>query len=67
MDAVEGLGREALIYEELISKIAANVNLYIKNNDLLIFDGGAEDVRVAKSLQHEAKKKAERDQSLAQR
>ena len=64
---MEGLGREALIYDQLISKIAANVYLSIKNNSLLIFGDLVGGVCVAKSLQHEARKKAERDQSLAQR
>jgi hypothetical protein len=48
----------ALLYEWLLSKIAANVILLFKNNGLGICMDRRVSVTVAKSLQREPKKKA---------
>jgi hypothetical protein len=66
VDAIECWGN-ALLYEWLLSKIAANVILLFKNNNLDDFVDRCVSVAVAKSLQCEPKKKAQVDQSLAQR
>jgi hypothetical protein len=56
VDAIECWGN-ALLYEWLLSKIAANVFLLFKNNNLDDFVDRCVSVAVAKSLQCEPKKK----------
>ncbi|WP_332766545.1 hypothetical protein [Pseudomonas koreensis] len=67
MDAVESVGGGALINEEMISKNAANKVFVFVINDLTVIEREAKVMPVAKSLQAQAGKKAEPDQSLAQR
>ncbi|MBN6774044.1 hypothetical protein JRG42_10460 [Pseudomonas granadensis] len=61
------MGSDALIDEGLSSKNAANKIFVFLINELAIIGRGAQVIGVAKSLQAKARKKAERDQSLAQR
>jgi hypothetical protein len=67
VDAVESVGSDALIDEGMSSKNAANKFFVFLINHLSMIECGAKVIAVAKSLQAQTRKKAERDQSLAQR
>jgi len=58
VDAVESVGGDALIDEEMSSKNAANKIFVFLINELAIIGRGTQVIGVAKSLQAKARKKA---------